>query len=136
MTTLISFFRRKCFSNSWNFWRNNDMQFSVYFSEDKVSSKLCGFEKHLSHISCSREGQFYRLEILHSPVILLQPPRLGLPSTSVKLNIIAQFYPQKFYLILDPFIHFTSSWMLYRACCHTCYTVQLMHYSHFKAPSL
>jgi len=22
--------------------------------------------------------------------------------------------------------------MPHRACCHTCYTIQLMHYSHFK----
>ena len=26
--------------------------------------------------------------------------------------------------------------MSHRACCHTCYTIQLMHYSHFKTQSL
>ena len=26
--------------------------------------------------------------------------------------------------------------MSHRACCHTCYTVQLMHYSHFRTQSL
>jgi hypothetical protein len=26
--------------------------------------------------------------------------------------------------------------MLHRACCHTCYTVQLAHYSRFKTHSL
>ena len=26
--------------------------------------------------------------------------------------------------------------MSHRACCHTCYTIQLMHYSHFKTHSL
>ena len=28
-----------------------------------------------------------------------------------------------------------SSLMSHRACCHTCYTIQLMHYSHFKTQS-
>jgi len=28
------------------------------------------------------------------------------------------------------------SLMSHRACCHTCYTIQLMHYSHFKTQSL
>jgi hypothetical protein len=33
--------------------------------------------------------------------------------------------------------HFSSrSLMSHRACCHTCYTIQLMHYSHFKTHSL
>jgi hypothetical protein len=27
----------------------------------------------------------------------------------------------------------TRSLMSHRACCHTCYTIQLMHYSHFKS---
>jgi hypothetical protein len=26
----------------------------------------------------------------------------------------------------------SESLMSHRACCHTCYTIQLMHYSHFK----
>ena len=31
---------------------------------------------------------------------------------------------------------FAQSLMSHRACCHTCYTIQLMHYSHFKTQQL
>jgi len=73
------------------------VQYLVFSSEDKVSSKLCGFEVHFSHISCSREGQLYRLEMLHSPDDIVTSTTLRFTGNSVKLNLINQTYCWKSY---------------------------------------
>ena len=50
--------------------------------------------------------------------------------------------PIKFCKIMPVHLHhqmiqtYTSPLMSHRACCYTCYTIQLMHYSHFKTQSL
>jgi hypothetical protein len=44
--------------------------------------------------------------------------------------------PIWYYIKRAKSINLCSSLMSHRACCHTCYTIQLMHYSHFKAHSL
>jgi hypothetical protein len=37
---------------------------------------------------------------------------------------------------MTPWNNWALSLQSHRACCHTCYTIQLMHYSHFKTHSL
>jgi hypothetical protein len=47
-------------------------------------------------------------------------------------EIIPSFVNSK----LMKYQHYSSSLMSHSTCCHTCYTIQLMHYSHFKTHSL